>query len=46
MKCKILDVTKVKVLKDYLLELEFDNGVLGVVDISRVIPFEGIFQQH
>jgi hypothetical protein len=44
MKCKILDVIGVKVLHDYLLELQFDNGVFGVVDISRIVPFEGVFK--
>lgn len=43
MKCKILDVIDVKVLHDYLLELQFDNGASGVVDIARIVPFEGVF---
>ena len=44
MKCKILDVTHVKFLRDYLLELRFDNGISGIVDISSVVPFEGVFE--
>jgi len=44
MKCKLLDVLSVKVLSDYQLELRFDNGVSGIVDISNIVPFEGIFE--
>lgn len=43
MKCTILDVVKVKVLDDYCLWLEFDNGKSGVVDISKIVPFQGVF---
>ncbi|EKD91741.1 MAG: hypothetical protein ACD_29C00409G0002 [uncultured bacterium] len=43
MQCKILDVISVKVLRDYVLELQFDNGVFGVVDVSRIVSFDGVF---
>lgn len=44
MKCKIIDVIKVEVLNDYLLHVHFDNGCSGVVDISKIIPFQGVFE--
>ena len=44
MHCKHIDVIKVKVLKDYRLHLQFDDGSQGDVDISKLIPFQGIFE--
>lgn len=38
------DVIKVKPTKGYQLHLWFDDGVEGVVDISELIKFEGVFQ--
>jgi hypothetical protein len=38
------DVIKVEVLKDYTLHLQFDDGSEGNVDISALIPFEGVFE--
>lgn len=39
----LVDVIAVKVVKDYTLHLKFENGIEGNVDISTIIPFEGIF---
>ncbi len=44
MKCANVDVIKVKVLSDYKLHLTFDDGISGDVDISKLVPFEGIFE--
>ena len=35
-------ITKVKVLKGYHLELAFDDGVCGVVDLSELVG-RGVF---
>ncbi|MBI4766153.1 MAG: DUF2442 domain-containing protein [Deltaproteobacteria bacterium] len=35
-------ISKVKVLQDYLLELIFDDGVCGVVDLSDLVG-KGVF---
>ena len=39
----IVDVTQVEVLNPYRLRLEFDDGTAGEVDISELVPFEGVF---
>ena len=39
---KMVKITKVSVLKDYCLELVFDDGVCGVVDLSDLAG-KGIF---
>lgn len=44
MKCAYVDVIEVKVLNDYKLHLKFDDGSDGDVDISKLIPFNGIFE--
>jgi hypothetical protein len=36
---------EVKIVKDYTLYLRFDNGTQGEVDISKIIPFKGIFSK-
>ncbi|KPK33256.1 MAG: hypothetical protein AMS24_01725 [Chlamydiae bacterium SM23_39] len=41
----LYDVVEVKVIKDYTLYLRFENGVQGKVDISKIIPFKGIFSK-
>lgn len=41
----LYDVVEVKVIKDYTLYLRFENGVQGEVDISKIIPFKGIFSK-
>jgi hypothetical protein len=35
-------ITKVKVLQGYRLELEFDDGVSGIVDLSEAVG-KGVF---
>jgi len=37
------DIVAVKPLADYRLWLRFEDGVEGVVDISQLIQFSGIF---
>lgn len=39
----IVDVVRVEVLEGHRLRLGFDDGTEGVVDIARMIPFEGMF---
>ena len=41
--CQHVDVIEVQVLEDYKLRLQFDDGSCGVVDISKIVPFTGIF---
>ena len=38
----MVKITKVKVLNDYRLELTFDDGVCGVVDLSELVG-KGVF---
>lgn len=45
MKCTNVDVTDVKVLSGYKLHLTFDDGISGDVDISKLVPFKGIFER-
>ena len=44
MKCSNVDVIKVKVLDNYTLHLQFDDGSQGDVDVSKLVPFEGVFE--
>lgn len=44
MKCTLSDVVNVKVLDGYTLHLQFDDGFQGDVDISKVVPFKGVFE--
>ncbi|NJP10480.1 MAG: DUF2442 domain-containing protein [Leptolyngbyaceae cyanobacterium RU_5_1] len=37
------DIVAVKPLAGYQLFLRFEDGIEGVVDISQLIPFSGIF---
>ena len=39
-----VDIIDVKVLENYKLYLKFDDGIDGEVDISKLIPFKGVFQ--
>lgn len=41
--CQV-DVICVKVLDGYKLFLKFDDGASGEVDISKLVPFEGVFK--
>ena len=42
--CTLEDVIDVKALDGYRLRLRFDDGAQGVVDISKLVPFKGIFK--
>ncbi len=44
MLCDPVDVISVKVLDGYKLHLTFEDGIEGDVDISALVPFEGIFK--
>jgi len=37
------DVTRVQCLDDYRVRLTFDNGENREVDISALVPFDGVF---
>jgi len=39
----LYDIVDVKVIKDYIINILFENGVEGKIDISKIIPFKGIF---
>ena len=39
----LYDIVEVKIVKDYVLYLRFENDIHGEVDISKIIPFKGIF---
>lgn len=41
----LFDIVEVKVLKNYTLYIRFENGIAGEVDISKIIPFEGVFSK-
>ncbi len=38
------DVVEVRPLKGYRLRLRFADGARGVVDVSRRVSFEGVFE--
>jgi hypothetical protein len=44
MRCTLVDVIDVKVLDGYRLYLHFDDGAQGQVDISKLVPFKGVFE--
>jgi hypothetical protein len=37
------DVTGVECLTDYQLRLRFEDGVEGVIDVSELVTFTGVF---
>lgn len=37
------DVTAVQPLDDYRLRLEFEDGISGIVDLTTLVPFKGVF---
>ncbi len=41
---KLADVIGVEVLDGYCLRLCFDDGAVGNIDVSTLIPFEGVFE--
>lgn len=38
------DIVKVKPLNDFHLQLEFEDGMKGEVDIRKLIKFTGVFE--
>lgn len=44
MRYTLVDIIEVKVLGGYRLHLAFDDGIEGNVDISKLVPFKGIFE--
>ena len=41
----LCDIVEVKVVKNYILYIRFEDGLSGEVDISKVVPFEGVFSK-
>ena len=41
----LFDVVEVKVIENYKLFLRFENDVQGEVDITKIVPFEGVFSK-
>lgn len=39
----LVDVISVTVLGGYCLRLGFDDGVIGIIDLSCLLPFRGVF---
>jgi ribosomal protein S1 len=37
------DIVAVQPLEDYQIHLRFEDGIEGVVDVSQLIEFSGIF---
>ena len=37
------DITKVKLVGDYKLQITFEDGTDGVIDIAALISFKGVF---
>ncbi len=36
-------IVEARALKDYQLHLRFDDGTEGVVDVQKLVPFDGVF---
>lgn len=41
----LFDILEVRVVRDYVLYLRFENGLEGEVDIAQIVPFEGVFSK-
>ncbi len=39
------DITEVKTHQNYTLELKFEDGISGTIDVSTLIEFSGIFER-
>lgn len=37
------DIVEVKVVKNYVLYIRFEDGLSGEIDISKIVPLEGVF---
>ncbi len=44
MSCNVIDIVEVKVIKDHILSLKFQDGKEGKIDIAKMIDFVGIFE--
>ena len=40
----LVDVVQVEVLEPYRLRLRFEDGLIGEVDVARLVRFEGVFE--
>jgi hypothetical protein len=40
----LVDVVHVEALEPYRIRLRFADGLVGVVDVARIIRFEGVFE--
>jgi len=40
----LMDVVQVEVLEPYRLRLRFEDGLIGEVDVARLVRFEGVFE--
>jgi hypothetical protein len=38
------DIIQVKPLDKYRLEIQFEDGVVGEIDIEKIIEFSGVFE--
>lgn len=38
------DVVKVEVLEEYNLKIFFEDGCSGNIDVSKLVPFQGVFK--
>ena len=38
------DIVRVEPLDGHRLEIEFEDGLKGVVDVGELVPFEGVFE--
>lgn len=38
------DVVFVEPLSDYRIRIRFEDGVDGVADVAKMVPFEGVFK--
>ena len=38
------DIVSVQVLEGHRLHIRFEDGVEGVVDVARAVPFTGVFE--
>ena len=39
----LADIVEVKVLDHYRLVLRFNDGTVGEVDVTEIVPFQGVF---
>ena len=41
----LCDIAEVKVVKSCILYIRFEDGLSGDIDISKIVPFEGVFSK-